>query len=235
MPPPYEEIVISGYPVDAKFPITYGYLDYGEAGYTKDAPHLGEDFGCPEASSFWSNVKQPARVHAIHLVDANNVPLDGWGNGSFGNCLILDVLKTRWYIAFCHASRIDVQVGDLIEFGQHLGLTGATGRVTGAHLHVQRSDVDTFPKDVTHTEDPMKGMVAAGEPVVVANNGATIDDVVVSLARLGNVVIDVDGSLDNLNEVVIGQNKVIQQMQARQDASDQLWRDVASLIIARLV
>ena len=36
---------------------------------------------------------------------------------------------------FCHLSRIDVQPGDVLQTGQRLGAVGATGRVTGPHLH----------------------------------------------------------------------------------------------------
>ena len=36
---------------------------------------------------------------------------------------------------FIHLSRIDVKVGQVVDQGQHLGLTGATGRVTGPHVH----------------------------------------------------------------------------------------------------
>jgi murein DD-endopeptidase MepM/ murein hydrolase activator NlpD len=39
------------------------------------------------------------------------------------------------YTTYLHLSKIDVAVGDLVERGQHLGLAGATGRVTGPHLH----------------------------------------------------------------------------------------------------
>jgi biotin carboxyl carrier protein len=36
---------------------------------------------------------------------------------------------------FMHMSRIDVKAGDVIEQNQPMGLSGATGRVTGPHLH----------------------------------------------------------------------------------------------------
>jgi murein DD-endopeptidase MepM/ murein hydrolase activator NlpD len=35
----------------------------------------------------------------------------------------------------CHLSSTDVKVGDLLQTGQRLGAVGATGRVTGPHLH----------------------------------------------------------------------------------------------------
>jgi murein DD-endopeptidase MepM/ murein hydrolase activator NlpD len=34
-----------------------------------------------------------------------------------------------------HLSRIDVKPGQTVAKGQQLGLSGATGRVTGPHLH----------------------------------------------------------------------------------------------------
>jgi murein DD-endopeptidase MepM/ murein hydrolase activator NlpD len=36
---------------------------------------------------------------------------------------------------FIHLSKIDVKVGQIVGQGEHLGLTGATGRVTGPHVH----------------------------------------------------------------------------------------------------
>ena len=39
------------------------------------------------------------------------------------------------YTTYLHLSKIDVAVGDVVERGQQLGLAGATGRVTGPHLH----------------------------------------------------------------------------------------------------
>jgi murein DD-endopeptidase MepM/ murein hydrolase activator NlpD len=39
------------------------------------------------------------------------------------------------YTCYFHLSQFDVTVGDKITRGQILGLSGATGRITGPHLH----------------------------------------------------------------------------------------------------
>ena len=51
-----------------------------------------------------------------------------------GNCVIVDHGMGRYSLSM-HCSRIDVQEGQHVQPGDRLGLSGATGRVTGPHLH----------------------------------------------------------------------------------------------------
>lgn len=84
------------------------------------APHSGLDFAVPTGTP----VKSPA---------AGKVILTG---DYFFNGLTVFVDHGQGLISmFCHLSEIDVAVGDLLERGMVLGKVGATGRVTGAHLH----------------------------------------------------------------------------------------------------
>jgi len=51
-----------------------------------------------------------------------------------GNCVIIDHGLGLFTISM-HFSRIDVKEGQHVAVGERLGLSGATGRVTGPHLH----------------------------------------------------------------------------------------------------
>ena len=51
-----------------------------------------------------------------------------------GNAVIIDH-GTGIFTIYAHLSRIDVAAGRHVEKGERLGLTGATGRVSGPHLH----------------------------------------------------------------------------------------------------
>jgi murein DD-endopeptidase MepM/ murein hydrolase activator NlpD len=51
-----------------------------------------------------------------------------------GNCVVIDH-GLGFTTIYMHLSRIDVAAGKKVRKGEHLGLSGATGRVTGPHLH----------------------------------------------------------------------------------------------------
>ena len=52
-----------------------------------------------------------------------------------GNLVVIDHGQ-QFTTLYMHLSKIEVKVGDRVTKGERLGLSGATGRVTGPHLHL---------------------------------------------------------------------------------------------------
>ncbi len=84
------------------------------------SPHSGMDIAAPVGTAVLAPL--PGRVidTGDYFFSGQAVWLDHGGG-------LLSLL--------CHLSRIDAQVGDAVAAGQRVGAVGATGRVTGPHLH----------------------------------------------------------------------------------------------------
>ena len=59
-----------------------------------------------------------------------------WGP-AYGTMVLVRMANGRYDYGMCHLSRVVVAVGDRVQPGTLLGYTGATGNVTGPHLHFE--------------------------------------------------------------------------------------------------
>jgi murein DD-endopeptidase MepM/ murein hydrolase activator NlpD len=84
------------------------------------SPHGGADFLSPAGTP----IKAP---NAGHVAIARDLYYTG-------NTVVIDH-GLGLFSVLAHLSAIDVHEGDTIVAGQIVGKVGATGRVTGAHLH----------------------------------------------------------------------------------------------------
>jgi hypothetical protein len=76
-------------------------------------------------------------AHEGSIVEASNAGTVVLAREMFyeGNCIIIDH-GLNFFTIYMHLSKMNVSVGDKVTKRQHIGLSGATGRVTGPHLHV---------------------------------------------------------------------------------------------------
>ncbi|MET7779610.1 M23 family metallopeptidase [Streptomyces mirabilis] len=96
---------------------------FGDAGSMwSSGYHTGLDFAAPTGTL----------IKAVH---SGTITEAGWA-GSYGyrTILTLDDGTELW---FCHQSSISVSVGQKVATGDVIGRVGATGNVTGPHLHLE--------------------------------------------------------------------------------------------------
>ncbi|MFD8422665.1 LysM peptidoglycan-binding domain-containing M23 family metallopeptidase [Streptomyces sp. NPDC059466] len=95
--------------------------------------HTGVDFVVPTGTT-------------IRSVAAGTVVSAGWG-GAYGNQVVVQHSDGR-YSQYAHMSALSVSAGQTVTEGQQLGLSGATGNVTGPHLHFEIRTTPAYGSDV---------------------------------------------------------------------------------------
>lgn len=105
--------------------------------------HTGVDFVAPTGTS-------------LKAVGAGTVVSAGWG-GAYGNQVVIK-LADGYYAQYAHLSSISVSAGQSVSGGQQIGLSGATGNVTGPHLHFEIRTTPNYGADI----DPLAYLRSKG-------------------------------------------------------------------------
>jgi murein DD-endopeptidase MepM/ murein hydrolase activator NlpD len=83
---------------------------------------------------------------SVHAVGRGTVVEAGWG-GSYGNEIVIRMADGT-YTQYGHLSSLGVSVGQSVTPGQQIGLSGATGNVTGPHLHFEARTTAEYGSDI---------------------------------------------------------------------------------------
>ncbi|MEU2916000.1 M23 family metallopeptidase [Streptomyces massasporeus] len=117
-------------------PISGSYVStsyQASSGLWSSGSHTGVDFHAASGTS-------------VHAVGAGTVVEAGWG-GSYGNQVVIK-MNDGTYTQYGHLSSIGVSVGQQVTPGQQIALSGATGNVTGPHLHFEARTSPEYGSDI---------------------------------------------------------------------------------------
>ncbi|MER6562858.1 M23 family metallopeptidase [Streptomyces sp. NPDC001027] len=117
-------------------PITGSYVSTGyqaSSSLWSSGSHTGVDFHAASGTT-------------VHAVGFGTVVEAGWG-GAYGNQVVMK-MNDGTYTQYGHLSSIEVSVGQTVTPGQRIGLSGATGNVTGAHLHFEARTTPEYGSDI---------------------------------------------------------------------------------------
>ncbi|MFJ6392092.1 M23 family metallopeptidase [Streptomyces sp. NPDC091972] len=108
--------------------------------------------GYKSGGSIWSSGSHTgidfhaASGTSVHAVGRGTVVEAGWG-GAYGNNVVIRMADGT-YTQYGHLSSIGVSVGQSVTPGQQIGLSGATGNVTGPHLHFEARTSPEYGSDI---------------------------------------------------------------------------------------
>ncbi|MFH0244223.1 M23 family metallopeptidase [Streptomyces sp. HK10] len=116
---------------------------YGIPGNWQAGHHTGIDFAMPVGTP-------------VYAVGAGSVVFAGEA-GAYGKAVTVR-MDDGYYALYAHLSRISVNGGERVKAGSPVGDSGATGRVTGPHLHFEVRSKRGYGSDV----DPVAYLARRG-------------------------------------------------------------------------
>jgi RHS repeat-associated protein len=118
------------------------------------SPHRGIDYPVPVGTP-------------VQAIASGTIVRSGYSKGGYGNVVVIDHGKAkdsekRVYTLYAHNSELKVNVGDIVEVGTEIALSGNTGKSTGPHVHLgaymtnDDPNSDAFYSNVNNDYDPTK-------------------------------------------------------------------------------
>lgn len=116
-------MLVTNIPCNGKFIVTYPFGVYDEKlnYYNADKRHHGTDIVIENK--------------IVYSASMGTVIFAGWNSQGYGNLVIVKNGNYTFYYA--HLSKIYVKYNDSVDFLTQIGVQGATGNVTGEHLHFE--------------------------------------------------------------------------------------------------
>ncbi|WP_406309951.1 M23 family metallopeptidase [Streptomyces sp. NBC_00623] len=100
---------------------------FGNDGSRWAHKHSGQDFAVPIGT----------RVEAAHSGVVVKAGPNGGGDGpAYGNAIVIKH-SNGMYSQYAHLSQIDVRIGQAVQTGEKIALSGNTGNSSGPHLHFE--------------------------------------------------------------------------------------------------
>jgi murein DD-endopeptidase MepM/ murein hydrolase activator NlpD len=110
--------------------------------------HSGQDFAVPTGT----------KVFAAH--EGTVVKAGSWGAGdgpAYGNAVVIKH-GNGTYSQYAHLSKVQVSVGEKVNTGEQIALSGNTGNSSGPHLHFEIRTTANYGSAI----DPAKFLAAKG-------------------------------------------------------------------------
>lgn len=150
------------WPINKNTPITGSYGATG--GPWGNTPHRGTDFGVPTGTPV---------IAALGGV----VAFAGWDKLG-GNCVRINTGNIS--LLYAHLSKIEVRAGQGVGEGARIALSGATGYVTGPHLHFEATQGGRYINSLDLLNNPSKYGIGAPAPAPAPGKANKSNDTIAS-------------------------------------------------------